>query len=169
VNGLSVKKTLGLSVLLGMCLLIPACGENEKTPQPQREAPQSKSLVPRANESEVVERNWEPSRSPAPSVRRQSERVPRGRRFAQDISMPHVLKTIVVSHQVTLPVTLRNTSGEAWKAANTPEEKQPVNLAYHWIEGSTVRQRRTNKEMSSLDESPGKVQVWRTSALQKHI
>lgn len=145
-----MKRVLKIGTVVAVCAILQACGEKEKKPQPQTEASQSKSLVTRSDESEGLERNWEPYRSDASSVRRKGDRLPRGRRFAQEISMSPPLQTIPVSHMVTLPVTVRNTSREAWKTANNPEEKQPVNLAYHWIEGETIRKNPISDDV--LDE-----------------
>jgi hypothetical protein len=49
---------------------------------------------------------------------------------------------------VTLPVVVRNLSDEPWIATGDGEEKKPVNLAYHWIEGETIRKNPVSDDTS---------------------
>jgi hypothetical protein len=158
-----VRSLLAVSVALSTI----SCGQQPESPLAvgdKREERRNKSL----EQSSAGKENkpWEQYGVDGQLMKGEGRRR-RGRVFAQEIHTPQPLKTMVVSHLMTLPVTVRNTSREIWKAAGSPEEKQPVNLAYHWIEGPTVRQRKAEQETPTTDKSPGKLRVWRTAALQQ--
>lgn len=149
-------RVLPASAVVALCCVMGACGQKEgksAAPQAKTEAPPSKSFADAKANNSQAEREWSP-RLETQTTRTRPERAPRGRRFAQEISMPHPLQTIPVSHMVTLPVIVRNTSQETWKAASN-EETQPVNLSYHWLTGETQRKmRRLRKEIAGEASAP---------------
>jgi hypothetical protein len=141
-----MKKIIAsINFVLVASILVSACGQ---TPEPTTVTQKSKAEAPKSKEQKNAptgtarKKDWGPSSSNWPSGESAPPAALLAPPYAQEINMPHQLKTIPVNRMVTLPVVVRNTSRQVWQTPATSKEKQHVNLSYHWLEGETKRQTR---------------------------